>query len=216
MQQKLRVSVHIFVSCAFVSVLAGFSCAQSQMPWTQTRCDKERIREAHTPEPMLKTDPESQLIRSIRLCEYKRTTELIQNGANLNFEDESGNSVLDLALGAGQNSIIQELLQHGAKPDQTSSKTSRQTALMGAALTGNIEAARLLLVYGADPNKKNAYGSTALMYAAERGNNEIVKLLLTYGADPGLRNKSGRSARDSALRANHAEIAELLSSYTKK
>jgi len=214
MHHSARLWIHLSTICLFTILITRCAFSQSQTPSAQRRCEVQGIRERNTPEPP--QDPESQLLRSIRLCDHERATALIQGGANVSFEDGTGNTPLTLAIGFDQTSIVQELLRHGAKPDQASSKTSLQTALMTAARNGNTGAARLLLVYGANPNKADMHGATALMYAAETGNTEVVKLLLSYGADPTLRDKSSKSARDSAMRAKHGEIADILNSAAKK
>ena len=53
------------------------------------------------------------------------------------------------------------------------------TALHGAAESGNVEIMRLLLDKGADPNTRNKQGGTPLMWAAVFGNDEAARLLLT-------------------------------------
>lgn len=54
---------------------------------------------------------------------------------------------------------------------------TRSTALIGAAVQGHIEAARLLLENGADIAHVNQWGMTALGYAVEKGHKAIVELL---------------------------------------
>jgi ankyrin repeat protein len=179
------------------------------MPWTQVKCQVEQIRASDTLSPS-REDQQSKLVDSIRFCDYETASGLIRSGLNLNFEDQSGRSPVALAVSFGQNAILQELLRRGADPDRTDPKGSGSTLLMGAVLTDNAEATRLLLLYGAKPNKADIYRGTALMYAAERGDTELVKLLLVYGADARMRDKFSHAARDSALRARHTEIAELL------
>lgn len=84
-----------------------------------------------------------------------------------------------------------------------------QTPLMYAALTGSVEAMRLLIDRGADVNAQNAYGSTALMWSlAEPAK---VRLLLDHGADVNLIARSGRTALIVAGFTNpSAEVVRLL------
>ena len=61
-----------------------------------------------------------------------------------------------------------------------------ETVLMTASRTGNVEAMRLLLAHGADPNAQERWlGETALMWAAAENHASAVKLLLEAGATVG-------------------------------
>ena len=62
---------------------------------------------------------------------------------------------------------------------------------MQAALYGDVDAVRLLLVDGVDPNIRNEAGATALMWALP--NLEKTRLLLEHGADVNARSDDGRT-----------------------
>jgi uncharacterized protein len=210
MNQRQLSPIRMAASLAFVSFMAATTLfAQADMPWTKVKCQVEQIRYAHN-HLQTGTDARSRLIKSIQICDYQTAFQLIDSGINLNFEDRTGNTPLAMAVAFGQNSIIQDLLQHGADPNRTSKKTSWGTALMGTVLTSNIEGARLLLDSGAVADMVDVYKATALMYAAERGEAEIVRLLLAHGANGQLRDKFGKTAMDAAVDAKHSEIADLL------
>jgi uncharacterized protein len=199
----------LVASLVCISCASSTAVAQADMPWTKVKCqvrqlDEQQMKRWSPDTPILK------LMKSIQVCDYQAALQLIDSGVDLNFEDERGHTPLALAITFGENSIIGELLTHGADPNRTSRKTSWGTALMGAALTGNLEGTRLLLENGAKPDMVNVYKSTALMYAAEGGETEIVRLLMAHGADPRLRDEFGKTARDSAISANHWEIVPLL------
>ena len=99
-----------------------------------------------------------------------------------------------------------------------------QTALIAAAMYGNLEAVKVLLKAGADVNAKTTKNignhmfadMTALMFAAWYGHVEIVKTLLDAGADVvDVELKNGLTARDLAkFRVEHQngnpEILRLL------
>ena len=62
--------------------------------------------------------------------------------------------------------------------------------LMTASRTGNVEAMRVLLAHGADPNAQESwYGETALMWAAAENHAPAVRLLLEGGAKVDLASK---------------------------
>ena len=76
---------------------------------------------------------------------------------------------------------MQLLLDAGADPNTTSA--DGETALMTAARTGRVEAARALIVRGANVNAAETWmGETAVMWAAAEGHAAMVKLLAEAGA----------------------------------
>lgn len=103
--------------------------------------------------------------------------------------------------------ILQMFMQGGAsKKDQK----DKDQALASAAASGNVEAARLLIAYGADPNAEfrepgesgESSGITffpgdegnMLIYAAASGNPEMVREILGYHPKLELRNHEGKTA----------------------
>jgi|GEM_PF-6185294 len=68
------------------------------------------------------------------------------------------------------------------KPTQVAKRNDDPPPLSWAAQTGAIEAIRLLLTIGADPNARAKNGSLPLHLAATRGHVEVVNLLLDHGA----------------------------------
>ncbi len=203
-------------SLALVSLMATTTAfAQADMPWTKVKCQVQQIRYEHN-HLQGGTDARSRLTKSIQICDYQTAFQIIDSGINLNFEDRSGDTPLAIAVAFGQNSIIQDLLQHGADANRTNRKISWGTVLMGTVLTSNVEGARLLLDFGADVDMVDVYKATALIYAAERGETEIVRLLLAHGANRHLRDKFGKTAMDAAIGAKQPEIVNLLDGATEK
>jgi ankyrin repeat protein len=84
------------------------------------------------------------------------------------------------------------------------------TALHGAAETGNVEIMRMLLDKGANPNAKNNQGGTPLMWAAVFGNEDAARLLLSRGADASLKDNDGITALEWASRNNRQRMVTLL------
>lgn len=82
-----------------------------------------------------------------------------------------------------------------------------KNALMYAAQFDLLESAKVLLIYGANPNAATADGQgfetalernrrTALMYAAENASPDLIRLLLSRGADPTVADTSERGVLD--------------------
>ena len=90
-----------------------------------------------------------------------------------------------------------------------------------AAMTGQLEAARLLLSEGADANAKDPNGKTALYFTATNatdlkgkagagGRTEMLALLLEYGANPFVQ-VHGKTVRSCAIwKYGNREVVELL------
>jgi ankyrin repeat protein len=86
------------------------------------------------------------------------------------------------------------------------------STLGAAAAGGHIEAMRLLLERGADPNQKDTGGRTVLMLAAGAfpPNAASVRFVLELGGDIQARDDAGRTALDWALTLGETEISGLL------
>lgn len=86
-----------------------------------------------------------------------------------------------------------------------------ETALHMCATVGRASIVRLLLLYGADVGKTDAFGRTALICAAGTfGNAEIVGLLLAAGADINAKDSRGRTSLFVAASVGDESTVRLL------
>jgi uncharacterized protein len=94
-------------------------------------------------------------------------------------------------------------------------------ALGLACFFGHVDAARVLLEHGADPNMlaRNEHIQTNALHAAAASNNadsdestrlDLVKLVLEHGADPNLPQAGGFRAIDSARQNGDKRVEQLL------
>ena len=112
-----------------------------------------------------------------------------------------------------------------AHPEMATTYDARgSTPLHGAAYWGQLEAARLLLERGADPNATTHDGSLEIGVLGsavatpnipnpaddEANVLQLVTLLLEHGADVNLRRRDGMTALHTAGHRGHAEVARLL------
>jgi len=142
---------------------------------------------------------------------------LLDQGAKVNLRSVLGNTPLILAARPAHcGSTVRLLLEHGA--DAKATNDFGATALMAAAASGDEEAARLLIGYGADLNAQPAAdhmgfilggGRSALMWAAFRGDLAMVKLLTEAGADINAMGGLG-TALAQATWADRTEAARFL------
>jgi ankyrin repeat protein len=97
----------------------------------------------------------------------------------------------------GSDINVGMLLSAGADPNKADSKGT--TALMVAALNGNLSICQLLIEIRAAVNVADHDKMTPLMYACQGMNAEVVKLLLDHRADLSARNAEGATALTVAL-----------------
>ena len=104
---------------------------------------------------------------------------LINAGARVNAEDDTGVTPLVLASQNGSEAMVTRLLAAGAEPNLGKPFSS----VMVAARTGNVNVVKALLDKGGDVNAREAdQGQTALMWAAVEKHADVVRLLVSRGA----------------------------------
>ncbi len=96
------------------------------------------------------------------------------------------------AVRQGDHDAVRRLLEHGA--DVNAAPADGTTPLHWAALTGDVEAAGMLLQAGANVRATTRLGGyTPLLLAARNGNAGVVAELLASGADPNQPTTTGTS-----------------------
>lgn len=176
---------------------------------------------------------------AVRNDNVGKVFELLQRGFDPNTRDETGQTALAMAMQENSLKAADVLLSHSAIEIDALNHAG-ESALMMAAIKGEVAGARLLLGHGAkvnqpgwsalhyaasgteaqivqllmekgaDVNAASPNGSTPLMMAAQYGNEESVKLLLAGGADPKRRNQRDLTASDFARRAGREALATAL------
>jgi len=106
---------------------------------------------------------------------------LLENVADVNYKDNEGRSLLQIASRHPFNGLARLLLDQGANPSAPDHHGT--TALHDASYHGRITVIVLLLEHSANVNFRNKSGRTPLHDAAECGHVEAAKLLLDHGAD---------------------------------
>ncbi len=116
-----------------------------------------------------------------------------------------------LYAASGDMQSLEALIEAGASKNDQADK---DLALTGAASSGNVDAVRALIAYGANPNAdlgqltttENGGGMTiqgkgagsVLIYAAESGNPEMVREILSYHPSLEMKDQSGKTAMFAA------------------
>lgn len=135
---------------------------------------------------------------------------LIAAGANLEAQDQEGNTALMLATKQKATKAVQLLIAAGANLEAQNQKGN--TALMCAAQNGCAEAAQILITAGANLEAQDQEGSTALFYAvtSSSGNTETVRTLIAAGANLEAQHNSGLTAFSAATANNRTDIVQAL------
>ena len=132
-------------------------------------------------------------------------SQLLQAGANINYQDPLGNTALHLAAGSGDIKTIQQLLP---KADKEATNNAEQTPLFMAVYGRRLDAVQLLLDQGANVNAQDAFGQTCLITSVIYP--VITELLLKEGAKVDHQDKTGNTALHHTVMLNKKETAEVL------
>lgn len=172
--------------------------------------------------PIAATESDLALMKAARKGHTEVVKTLLENGANINAQDEDGETALIVAAQNGHTETVKILLENGADvniiatyasyyrnlstADLRAKDYDGNTALAKAAHRGAVEIVKMLLDAGAKVNIKDEFG-TPLTQAAENDHIEIVKILLENGATVDLM---------ALVKVKNEEILELLVSKIEK
>ncbi|RLN86781.1 hypothetical protein BBJ28_00026226, partial [Nothophytophthora sp. Chile5] len=136
----------------------------------------------------------------------------VNDGADVNEAGPAGNTALMLATSKGNLPIMRLLLEHGAAviPSRPTNSWGSLTAMKIAARSNRVDAARLLIEYGADVRQgPNAY-SSPLSIAAFYGNVEFLDFVLTQDPDTVHTAIGGKTALWTAVNRGFVDAVSLL------
>jgi ankyrin repeat protein len=122
------------------------------------------------------SSPGQQLIDACESGDLVAVRKLLDEGVNVNWENEKGDTALICAISINSRvQIIKLLLDRGAQIDFQNKYGA--TALIWASYFGEVESVRLLLEKGADMSIKSKKGNTAKDIAKREGKSDIIQLL---------------------------------------
>lgn len=138
--------------------------------------------ESSTPTPSKHkplTETETQLLAEIQNGAKDAVVCLLAAGANVNCLDAHGMTPLMQAAHKGSPDLCELLLNHGADVNSNFHDYG-YTALMFAAITGNLQTTEILLANGVKPLVKNSVGRNAGQMAAFVGQHQIASFINNF------------------------------------
>lgn len=159
------------------------------------------------------------LIKAVKEGDIKLVQQLLDKGADVNFQDEDGGwTPLLNAVEISEEDIVDLLLRHGADPCLR--KNNGATPFIVAGIVGNVKLLKLFLSKGSDINEYDHNGFTAFMEAACYGKVEALRFLYENGAKVNLGRetkedqrkirKGGATALMDAAKNGHVEVLKIL------
>jgi ankyrin repeat protein len=142
--------------------------------------------------------------------DYIKAKQHIKSGADVNEENENGESVLATAIRHHcDEELIALLIQNGAEANDFDDEG---VSIFDMAITyNNIFMVKYIIDSGVDVNKtQRKSGFTPLMCAACYGRVEIASILIDQGADKNSLDSRGFSALDFARKMNKKSILKIL------
>ena len=109
----------------------------------------------------------------------------------------------------GAIASVRHLLESGVPADECVNADGL-TPLHAAARGGHARVARLLLEYGAQPERADARGGTPLMRACRHGHADVASMLLDAGAHADHASRGGYTALMLGARGGHDDVVRLL------
>lgn len=155
----------------------------------------------------------TELLSAVKAGEIGRAKQMLAAGADVNFCDSDGATLLMLAAHAGDLSMVLMLLEAGA--DVNAADERGWTALAKSTYNpefkrGFAEVAQTLIDAGANIEAKITYAVRPLMLAAGYGETEVVETLLEAGADVTARNEGGYTALMMVKQKHYVDVINLL------
>ena len=172
---------------------------------------------------------EAKLLGDVNRGDIDAVKEFLDQGGNVNLQDEPGMTPLHHAVNSnwkGKNfEIVNLLIERGA--DAKAIDDTHHTPLH---LASNKETAELLIDSGADVNAKTQRTGETPLYAAARNAAQgasksydvylnLTKLLIAKGADPNVKLKSGSMIEDNEphrAKAGETALHAVARSYSEK
>ena len=138
------------------------------------------------------------------------TKELLNAGADHKILDGFGDTWIHRAIDGGhRQELIQTMIDHGAGVNAINKHN--ETAFMKACKTGNVDAIKLLLSVGANPNIKNDDGQTWIHHTViGNWSREVLQVVIAHGGDVNAATKDNITALVLTTRTGNVDTINVL------
>ena len=116
---------------------------------------------------------------------------LLEHGADIDTQDDKGNSLLHMAVAVNDAEQIEFLLKKGARVNIINKW--KNSPLHRAVIKKNHKSIQILLDHGADVNLADKTGDTPLHLALQIGDQEAIQILLDNDANVNRKNEDGET-----------------------
>lgn len=158
--------------------------------------------------------PKSALLEAISNRDVGKAKALISSGADVNYADQQGTSILHHALFLGNAELIELLITTGANVDAQNNQGETPlhwVASGGIGAKGEeamLNMAETLIAHRADVNKLSRTYGTSLNKAAYYNKIHMARLLIAHGAD--VEGKGASPLSSAGVNGDYVEMAQLL------
>ncbi|GFS56364.1 hypothetical protein NPIL_568051 [Nephila pilipes] len=155
---------------------------------------------------------DQELFNAVEQGNLSEIEKCLNRGANVLARD-SHHTVLHSAVRSDNGEVVKLVLnkiKETQGPYIDAKDTEGDTPLMWTAETGYVNAAQVLLEYGANVEVKNNNGMTALHWAAKKNHIGVLKLLIDKRANVNVQDNHGQTPSDCARKEGHGEIVGYL------
>ena len=153
---------------------------------------------------------ETPLMKANKNGNIDATKELLNAGADHTILDGFGDTWIHQSIDGGyRQELIQTMIDHGA--DVNAINKRNETAFMKACKTGNVDAIKLLLSVGANPNIENDDGETWIHHTViGNWSREVLQVVIAHGGDVNAATKGNITALMLASRTGNADVINVL------
>lgn len=154
---------------------------------------------------------DQQLIDAARKGDVNLVNELIEGGADINFQDRFGKTPLAVAASNSHIELVAGII--GKAADLNLGKVPPLVAAASVNNPKQVEIVRLLILNGADIHQPRQDDLTPIHLAAMHGHIKVVEELISAGADVNALSWEGNTPLDLARLKKRPDIEQLLESF---
>lgn len=152
---------------------------------------------------------ETPLILAIHLNNIVVAEELLQSGANINEQDDDGQTAVMRSILKDKTDYLNLLVKH--TPDFSVISKNNDSALSLAIKNFNVDMIEILLNHGCNVDQLDGNKQPPLALAVEYDYGDVVQLLIKSGADVNLPQANGETPLMMAVRQRNKDLVKLLS-----